>query len=180
MSCASCSPSVTAVCLSVNCSSCVGAENLGVWKAEGAQSPRGEFLAEVRCIFCYVVIAAAALLRCCLHVCFVGSPPRCHPFQDSNNCKSPRRCACQNDGRLGLKYLSRSYIALLAHIAYMLLLVHITCMLCLHRITLFPAQDGVFPNCTAYPNQFSFQHNVNDDQFLIFTAGIIHLAQTRT
>ena len=31
------------------------------------------------------------------------------------------------------------------------------------------------PNCTAYSNEFSFQHNVNDDQYLIYTAGTHHL-----
>ncbi|KAL3136294.1 hypothetical protein ABBQ32_007299 [Trebouxia sp. C0010 RCD-2024] len=25
------------------------------------------------------------------------------------------------------------------------------------------------PNCSAYPNQFSFQHNVHDDQYIILT-----------
>lgn len=27
------------------------------------------------------------------------------------------------------------------------------------------------PNCSAYPNQFSFQHNVHDDQYIILTPG---------
>lgn len=36
-------------------------------------------------------------------------------------------------------------------------------------------QEGQMPNCTAYPNEFDFRHNINDDQFLVFALGkILH------
>ena len=32
-------------------------------------------------------------------------------------------------------------------------------------------QEGMMPNCSAYPNEFDYRHNINDDQYQIFAVG---------